>query len=243
MDPDDGRGRCSGIDSSPQSTFFSLPAEIRTFIYEFLLTLPHPLFLYRDGTRVRAFAPDRPPRWLALLRANRQLHAEASAVAYGSNSFLLLDKSPRHVEVLKKFLGCIGSTNAGTLSHLYIDFPVVDGVDKQSGVVILKKDHERALEILRDKCTSLSTVEVMVHSENSLRVKRFDENDLPYSRQALEGVDAQLRTIPSLRKIHVKVYDDVIAPSTVEVMRSLGWVVPVIRGHISFVDDEGAWAS
>lgn len=227
---DKQRERASITESSPPITFFSLPFEVRISVYKLLLAVPHPLFLFHDGSRVQTFAPNKPRLWLALLYSSRQLHAEARAVVYASNSFALLDRTPQQLELLEAFLDGIGPTNAGFLSQLGINFPVVESMDESSGVVELREDNIRSLDLIREKCTNLKTLETMVYSLSSNGLPKPDGNELPFIRKALSGVDAQLRTIGSLRRIIVKVYGHATSPSEIKIMEKLGWEVTFASG-------------
>ena len=119
---------------SAGTDFFGLPRDIRNRIYKIVLIVAHPVYLFQDaGSRVETFAPDRPFQWLSLLYTNRQIHSEATPVLYGVNEFSLVDTTPQQFGLLKSFLDCIGSVNAGLLSHLCINFPVVESRDGLPG--------------------------------------------------------------------------------------------------------------
>lgn len=125
------------MESSPSSSnsrgpgLFRLPRNIRNKIYQLVLVIPHPLYLFRDGIspKVELFAPDKPPaarQWLALLHTSRLLHIEAAAALYGSHQFVLVDITTRgQADLLRSFLDRIGPVDAGYLSHICINFPAV----------------------------------------------------------------------------------------------------------------------
>lgn len=56
--------------------------------------------------------------------------------------------------LLQSFLNCIGPVNAGLLSHLSINFPVVESVEGQPERVILSEDDLYSLKLLQEKYTN-----------------------------------------------------------------------------------------
>lgn len=134
-------------------SIFSLPGKIRRNIYARVLVVAHPLFLLQDtGSQVvETFAPEKPFRWLALLRTNRQVHDEASAVLYGLNHFTFMDTTQHQGDLLQSFLNCIGTVNAGRLAHIGINFPVVETAEGQPGKVMLRDDDLYSLKLLQEK--------------------------------------------------------------------------------------------
>ncbi|KAF2470262.1 uncharacterized protein BDR25DRAFT_32993 [Lindgomyces ingoldianus] len=90
----------------------TLPPEIRTQIYTYCLCAPNQgLRFYDPQCRLRAH---RAPT-TALLSANKQLHAEASAVLYSKNEFLFLE--PRG---LLNFARKIGPRNSKLVRQIRI---------------------------------------------------------------------------------------------------------------------------
>ena len=210
--------------------FFSLPRDIRNSIYNIVLIVAHPVYLFQDaGSRVETFAPDRPFRWLSLLYTNRQMHSEAIPVLYGMNNFSLLDTTPQQLGLLESFLDCIGSVNAGLLSHLCINFPVTESIDGQPGKVKLRDDSLQSLTLLREKFTKLTTLEIFVNSKSSKDLIRMDQDNLQFIQDGLLQINAQLITIPSLNRVIVRVFGETPAPLVIEFMQGLGWVV--LRSH------------
>ena len=122
----------SSLDSmgSEFNTFLGLPELARTKIYEKTLGVPHPVYLYLGpGSSVQTFAPDAPSQWLALLRTNRRVSAEASQVFYRVNHFELLDINRQQITVLQPFLDHIGPANAASISYLCVSFPTMVDTD------------------------------------------------------------------------------------------------------------------
>ncbi|KAF2257477.1 hypothetical protein CC78DRAFT_527771 [Lojkania enalia] len=156
--------------------FLSLPPRIRNKIYMSSLIVPHPLYLFQEpGCRVELFAPDRPRRWPALLYTNRQISREASAMLYGINHFHLIDATEKQLSLLESFLDCIGDVNAASLSHLDINFPVVEDIDGKPGQLRLRDDSSQILGLIKRKCTKLRTLETIIHTKNSGILKKPDD--------------------------------------------------------------------
>lgn len=217
---------CDSSQSTSSATvnFLDLPIEVRNRIYEIVLVILHPLYLFQEpGSPVETFAPDRPLQWLALLHTNRQIYVEASAVLYAINHFHFVDITQRQVGVLRSFLDCIGYVNAASLSHLCINFPIAESIDDQPGKVRLRDDSLESLKLLQDKCTNLSTLETVVHYKNSSFFTRTDE----FLREAFSQIDAQLKAIPSLKRIIIRiaVNDRVPTSSAMDLMQGFGWLV------------------
>lgn len=206
--------------------FLDLPERVRYDIYERVLVVSHPIYLFQGkGSRVETFAPDIPGCWLALLHSNGQTYREASAVLYGMNCFTLVDTTQQQVCLLQSFLDCIGSVNANILSHLCINFPVVENREDQSHEVKLRDDGRQSLRLLQEKCANLTTLETFVHSDNSSFLTKPYKGNSQFVREALLRIDAQLNAISSLKKIIVRVYIDTLTSSVMDMMRGLGWVV------------------
>ncbi|MCJ1439227.1 hypothetical protein MMC27_008618 [Xylographa pallens] len=210
--------------------FFSLPREIREKIYERVLIVAHPIYLFQEpGSRVEAFAPDKPFRWLSLLYTDRLIHKEATPVLYGMNNFCLVDTTPQQIGLLQDFLKCIGFVNAGLLSHLCINFPVTENVGGQTGKVKLRDDSLHSLKLLRDQCTNLTILETFVHRKNSKGLVYADQDNSQFIQDGLSQINSQFKAISSLNKVIVRIHEGTPIPSVIEMMQGLGWVV--LRGH------------
>lgn len=209
--------------SSATASFHALPKGIRNDIYRRVLSLSHPIYLFQEpGSRVESFAPEKTAQWLALLYTNRQIYHEASASLYRTNQFYLVDTRPQQSDLLTSFLECIGPVHASSLSYLCINFPIAESTEGQSEQIKLKDDSLRILSLLRAKCTNLSTLETLVHHKNDT-VFRKTEN----TQELVLSIDAQLKTIPSLKRIIVRftVRDGIPMISAKDIMEGLGWVV------------------
>jgi len=210
--------------SSSPTKFLDLPSLVREKIYEKVLVVLHPVYLFQEpGSSVDAFAPDKPPRWLALLHTNRQISVEAGAVLYRVNHFELVDITRPQIGVLRSFLDCIGSVNAASLSYLCISFPLVESIDEEPGKLRLKEDSLQCLKVLQEKCTNLSTLETVVHFRNSGFFTRKEQ----FLREAFTQIDGHLKTIHSLQRIIVRIDTQSGVPTSAvkDMMQQLGWLV------------------
>ncbi|KAK0712950.1 hypothetical protein B0T26DRAFT_780950 [Lasiosphaeria miniovina] len=143
-----------------------LPRDVRDDIYRRVLVVPHPLYLYTQGTSHK----------LALLYTSRAIHDQAVETLYGSHQFVLADTARSgQAALLQSFLRLIRPANAACLRHICINFPAVavDVTGEQRttgdrmGPSMLCEDELRGLRLIRDRCRGLTTVEMYVHSENS----------------------------------------------------------------------------
>lgn len=220
------RSRGTSWPVTDATSFSDLPGRIRHDIYKRVLVVAHPIYLFQDkGSRIETFAPEIPIRWLALLYSNRQIYDEARAVLYGLNRFVLVDMTPQQVDLLQSFLSCIRSVNANLLSHLCINFPVAEHMEDQPGEIQIREDSIQSLKLLRERCTNLTTLETFIHSKNSSFLIEADEDNSQFVRKALQQIDAQLKTVSSLKKIIIRVYVPNLTPSVIGLMEGFGWVV------------------
>lgn len=231
---------------APKCTnFFSLPIETRNDIYKRVLALPQSLYLFQDpGCPIETFVPGKPYRWLALLYVNRQFSAEASAILYGRNHFVLQEVeqsaiATKRKSLLETFLNCIGPVNAGQLSHLCINFPETEMIGGEEGGRADSEDHEirlrvasvHNLQLLQERCTGLRTLETLLyggqHSHSSALVQEDQLMENKFVREVLWDINARFRAISSLNRIIVKVYSGSLAPVVREFLQGLGWVALV----------------
>ncbi|KAK7224784.1 hypothetical protein V2G26_012787 [Clonostachys chloroleuca] len=209
--------------------FFDLPAKVRQRIYESVLIVAHPIYLFQgQGSQVEAFAPEKPRKWLALFQTNRQMHKEASAVLYSSNIFNLVDTTEKQPDLLHSFLKSIGSLNSGALKHLCIKFPGVEKAQNRAQRCKLTEESLSSLSLLKQECTCLKTLEVFLHKQKASGLTQLIEDDPTLATEALSQIDAQLKEISSLVNIIVRVYDKNLNPSLEPSMKELGWTV--LRG-------------
>lgn len=203
------------------TNLLSLPRKIRQQIYEGVLRLYHPLYLFQEADRVGVFAPDKPSQWLALLFTSRAVVVEASEVLYGKNKFSLLDKTPQEAVLLRNFLHSIGIVNAGSLSHLGINLPTFVGHITHN---TLREDGLQNLTLIRELCTSLKTVEFFIHSTNSMGLTRGGVASQSLY-DALLQIQRLLEAMPNLERVLITSYDGVLVPEALETINTLGWIV------------------
>ncbi|KAL6827247.1 hypothetical protein J3E69DRAFT_333421 [Trichoderma sp. SZMC 28015] len=171
--------------------FSDLPERVRYDIYKRVLVMGHPIYLFQDnGSRVETFAPDIPIRWLALLHSNGQVYREACTVLYGMNRFTLVDTKQQQVGLLQSFLDRIGPKNTNLLSHLCINFPVVEKRKGRSCEVELREDSRQSLRLLQERCANLTTLETFIHGNNSSFLTDPCEDN-----RAMRGQSSHARTI------------------------------------------------
>lgn len=227
--------------------FFSLPIETRCDIYKRVLALPQSLYLFQDpGCPIEAFVPGKPFRWLALLYVNRQISAEASAILYGRNHFVLheveipLAATTRRPSLVESFLNCIGPVNAGLLSHLCVNFPATERIEggkggegKQSDFgaheIRLREESVHILHLLQKHCAGLRILETLLYgSQHSYSSALLQEDQLAnkkFVRELLWDINVRFRAIASLNRIIIRVYSGSPALSVREFLQGLGWVV------------------
>ncbi|KAJ3531104.1 hypothetical protein NM208_g9029 [Fusarium decemcellulare] len=207
--------------------FLDLPPGIRKDIYELVLEVGHPIYLFQDsGPRIETFAPDKPKRWTALLHTNRQLYSEAKAVLYAKNYFYLMDKPQQQDLLLQSFLDCIGPHNAASLSRLCISFPVVEKAPDQPEAIRIREDSLRNLGLVQGKCTNLKTLEMQVSRENSRFLIEAEGGHSQFVRDALMRIDGQLKAIsPVVEKIIVRLFAKDLPSLAIDTMRGFGWVL------------------
>ncbi|KAE8350086.1 hypothetical protein BDV28DRAFT_163201 [Aspergillus coremiiformis] len=220
--------------------FFRLPIEARNKIYQQVLVVPHPLYLFQDpGCQVETFAPETPYQWLALLYTNRQISNEARAILYGINRFTLQDAGQRQGSLLKSFLNCIGPVNTGLLSYLCIDFPATERTESQLGRIKLREDSVQSLQLLQKECTRLKTLEVLLYSQDSRDLIQTDQEiNIKLVQEILSEIHLQFQDIASLTKIIVRVCNGSPASSVKEFMQGLGWIVLVGDRYVGAVGNE-----
>ncbi|TGO08560.1 hypothetical protein BTUL_0203g00210 [Botrytis tulipae] len=202
---------------TPQSqisklNFLNLTIEIRLKIYEELLVAPEPLSLIFDSSagdpaRLIAVREDSDGFSPQLLRVSKQIHHEATPLLYRNNQFHLSrlheefeDRLIPSNEGIVKFLIQMGNYNASLIRHLGIYFPLTrDDLDPDPA-------QNQALDFIYDKCTSLTTVRILLWNNCNLNQSykgvKSDEtgSSIPFAED-LKRIDAQLKRTSSLREI------------------------------------------
>ncbi|KAB8211946.1 hypothetical protein BDV34DRAFT_219162 [Aspergillus parasiticus] len=211
--------------SSAHAGFLRLPIDLRKNIYSQVLAVAHPLFLFQDpGCRIELFGPERPPQWLALLYTNRQISDEAKTVLHSTNEFAFEEETKRQGNLLKSFLDCIGSVNAGFLSYIRMSFPATEGVDDQLDEIRIREDGWQTLRLLQEHCANLKALETLVYGPNCVLITDKEIN-VRFLQDALQDINTQLRAIRRLDRIIVKIRSGSPAHQIAEFMQQLGWIV------------------
>ena len=221
--------------NSAASALLRFPVKIRNKIYKEVLVVAHPIYLFQDpGCPVETFAPDRPRRWLALLHVNRQMRSEASVIVYGMNNFTLVRTPREPAGLLQAFLDCIGPLNASLLSHICINFPVLEGQPGERkeeeeeggrGRFQLREDSLQDLKLLQQRCTNLKTLENHLFGKASKGLSKAHKDNTYFSHEALSQIDVQLKAIPSLEEVIIRIYDGTLSSSTKQTMLNFNWIV------------------
>lgn len=220
------------LESSGSTTIgiFALPVEIRQQIFKLVLAVPESLYLFQDsGSPLESFMPSKPRAWLALLYTNRRLSYEARSVLYSANRFTLeeVEIANYRSNILKSFINGIGSLNSGFLSELRISFPATERVDDQQGAIRLRENTLQNLQLLRNECTGLRTLEALVYSKGCHYLITEDQDNPHFAHDVLVKINSEFRKIASLNIIIVRFCSGSPGPSIKNFLESLGWVVLV----------------
>ncbi|OJI83759.1 hypothetical protein ASPTUDRAFT_618593 [Aspergillus tubingensis CBS 134.48] len=225
---------CSGTADTPTILasplaldFLDLPIKIRNSIYKQVLVLPHPLHIFQDpGCPLEAFAPEKPGSWLALTYVSRQISDETRMILYSMNRFIFheMETACRPGTLLESFLNCIGPKNSGILSHLCINFPVTEHISGASGEPRLT-DGLRRLQLLRQSCANLKTLEMLIFGQFSNILVANDQMNKKSIRKICLEVNAQIKEIAPLDTIVVRIYNNGTPTAVREFLQELGWIV------------------
>ncbi|KAI8948200.1 hypothetical protein F4801DRAFT_469400 [Xylaria longipes] len=216
--------------------FFSLPAEIRLQVYSELLVLPEPIVFEADS------GPPSPPLFRsnrdglcpALLRVNKQVYSEASSLLYSNNRFRFPDifvsiSSATNSAHIAPFLRQIGS-QASLIRYICITIPAfLVFYDSQQDRVMFHEPHIKNLELIRDTCTSITTLELSVPPDPA----KYAIDDWPLlAAEALDLLNTHLKAIPPLKEIVVNFQihsDEDLSDDRMKKMRDRGWTVEVTK--------------
>lgn len=213
----------SGSLHSAPTDFFNLPPRARHEVYRLVLALPHPLYLFQDHpSEVALFAPDKPTFWTSILRVNRQMHLEASEVLYSTNCFHLVDATRRQSSLLRAFTASIGPSNANRLTYLCVNFPAAAPEQQH---LSLSEDDLSSLTLLRETCASLKTLESHMQRRSTREPDWAREDAAPTIREIAKIYNDELRALPVLEKVIIKVHGAKPAPSIMTSMQNMGWTV------------------
>ena len=214
-------------------SFFSIPVDIRLQIYEELLTASEPI-------NFRAFEdPSWPPLTLAgryglcpaLLRMNKQVQHEATPILYSANCFRFSELEPvlrlkTESAAISWVFGQIGRDNAAFIRHICIAFPAFD--DYSLGNATIQEDSMKTLELIRQNCTGIATLETSLFDTFRLEFADLTIDPSPIATEVLDVVAAQFKTISWLQEVIVHVYDqDGPSNDLREKMLNHGWKIKV----------------
>lgn len=192
--------------------FLDLTIEIRLKIYGEVLVAPEPLSLIfnsspGDPAKLIAVREDSDGFSPQILRVSKQIHHEATPLLYGNNQFHLSrlheefgDRLMPSNEGVIKFLTQMGDYNASLIRHLGIYFPLTRNDPDPDPV------QNQALDFLHDKCTSLTTVRILLWNVFNLDrsykgVKSDEAGSSILFAEYLKRIDVLLKRTSSLREI------------------------------------------
>ncbi|KAH6684764.1 hypothetical protein B0J14DRAFT_573556 [Halenospora varia] len=215
--------------------FFGFPKEIRLQIYSKLLVHPEPLVFVADC------GPPSPPLFRskrdglcpALLQLNKQVHSEASSLLHSNNRFRFPDVftsilSATDSAHIAPFLCQIGS-QAGLIRYICITIPAFPTFyDSQNDRAMFHEAHIKNLELIRDTCTSITTLELSVPPDRA----NYTFDGSPIATETLDLLDTRFKAIPSLKEIIVnfQIYrDEDLSGDRMMKIRDRGWTVEVTR--------------
>lgn len=135
---------------------------------------------------------------------------------YKYNHFWFMGTTHRQYDLLEAFLNCIGPISASHLSHITINFPKVEELKDQTPKYQIAEVDLRSLQLLQESCSTLKTLEIILQ----LRDKLDEANS-----ESLACIDAQLKTISSLRNVVVNHYGSPLNLEATESIKRLGWVI------------------
>ncbi|KAF2241797.1 hypothetical protein BU26DRAFT_524944 [Trematosphaeria pertusa] len=206
--------------------------ELRLKIFSELLVLPEPIVFLADN------GPPSPPLFrskgdelcLALLRINKTVYSEASTLLYSDNRFQFPEvftstPSPTESAHISPFLHQIGS-QASHIRHICIPFPPFDYPESERAG--LHQAHIRNLELIRDTCTSIRTLELLISPDCA----NYTLSDSPIAAEALCLLDTHFKNIPSLKEvvINFEVYPEQDPSNDLtKRMHDYGWTVKVTK--------------
>jgi len=211
--------------------FFDIAREIRLKIYSELLVLSESIvFVANYGSSSSPlFRFKRDELCLALLRINKRMYSEANTLLYFNNRFQFPEvftstSSATNSAHIASFLHQIGS-QASHIRHICIPFPTFNYPQPDSAR--LHKMHVKNLDLVRDTCTSIRTLELLV----SPNCENYVLSDSSIAAEALDLLDNHFKNIPSLKEIVInfEVYPEQDASDDLTKMHDYGWTVKVTK--------------
>jgi len=139
------------------ANFLSLPVELRNIIYELLLVFQETLTCPGKQSQKQC-QPG--ALTLGLLRANKQVHDETSAIFYAQNRIDFTKCTSKHVI---SFLTQVGPKNTSYIQHIRIDFDF-----SQEFLYDITFEDSVLAEIKRRGGTKLCTLTTSLHSTQAM---------------------------------------------------------------------------
>lgn len=206
--------------------------EIRLKIYSELLVLSEPIvFVAVYGPSSRPlFRSKRDGLCPALLRINKRILSEANTLLYSNNRFQfpeIFTSTPSATDSahIAPFLHQIGS-QASHIRHICIPFPSFDYPQPDSAR--LHEVHIKNLDLVRDTCTSIRTLELLVSPDCA----NYALSDSPITAEALDLLNTHFKNISSLKEIviNLEVYPEQDpSDDLTKKMHNYGWSVKVTK--------------
>ena len=221
---------------------FDIPSEIRLKIYSELLVLSEPIVFvpYYTLFSTPLSRSERKGLCPALLRINKMIYQEANALLYSNNRFqfpeILFSTHPvTYIAHIDPFLHQIGS-QASHIRHICIPFPTFDYTECDS--IRLQKHHINNWELIRDTCTSIRTLELLVSPD----IDDYVLSDPSSAAQALFLLNTHFEDFPSLKEILInfEVYPEQEPSGDLTKIHDFGWTVKVTElPKKTWVSDDG----
>ena len=215
-----------------EMNIFDFAHEIRLKIYSELLVLSEPIVF------VANYGPSSPPLFRSkrdglcpvLLRINKRMYSEANTLLYSNNRFRfpeIFNSTPSATDSahIAPFLHQIGS-QASHIRHICIPFPTF--IYFQPDSARLHKAHIKSLDLVRDTCISIRTLELLVSPDCA----DYALSDSPVAAEALDLLDTHFKNILSLKEIVInfEVYPEQDpSDDLTKKMYDYGWTVKVTK--------------
>lgn len=156
------------------------------------------------------------------------MHSEANALLYSDNRFRFPEvftstPSATTSAHIAPFLYQIGP-QASHIRYISIPFPTFDY--PQPDRARLQEAHIKNLELVRDTCTSIKAIELLVSPDCA----NYALGDWPIAAEALDLLDTHFKNIPSLKEIVInfEVYpEEDPSDDLTKKMHDHGWTVKV----------------
>ncbi|KAF2270179.1 hypothetical protein CC78DRAFT_194405 [Lojkania enalia] len=165
----------------------------------------------------------------ALLRVSRQVHREAIPLLYSNNRFrfpqVITNSCRTDSAHIAPFLGQIGS-QASLIQHICITFPSFE--HPQPSTARIHEEHVENLELIRDTCTSIKTLELLVPPDQRSYALSISQ----IATEAIDLLDTHFRAIASLKEINInfEVYPgEDLDNDITKKLRDYGWAVTTTK--------------